>query len=376
MRYVVGIMLLAFGLEQGALAAPRVPASPQEVLAVLPESLPLRSQTASTLPDSVQQAGQLLALAQQSGDPRYLGYAEARLNHWLQQPVVAADVLLMRARIRQFNHQFDAALSDLAQVLQRQPADAEALLLVASIHQLRADYGPALASCRRLRNFDTLTLALICEAGIDAVNGRAVQAENTLQRLLPVVASLELGQQDWFYLIYGDLLLRQGRLAQAESYYRRLDRNHPVALAALADVWLQQKRYAEVQKLLLNHQQHDGLLLRLALAEQALHSPQVMVLTRTLAQRFAALRMRGDNSHLREEAMFSFYLQQDNARALLLARANWQQQREPQDAEIYWQIAVASQSAADLAVLQKWLTGTGLQDRLLQAATRLAYGAK
>ena len=101
-----------------------------------------------------------------------------------------------------------------------------------------------------------------------------------------------------------------------------------------------------------------------------------LVRRRLSAQRFAALRMRGDNSHLREEAMFSFYLQQDNARALLLARANWQQQREPQDAEIYWQIAVASQSAADLAVLQKWLTGTGLQDRLLQAATRLAYGAK
>jgi tetratricopeptide (TPR) repeat protein len=374
MRYVLGIMLMVLGLEQGALAAPRVPASPQEVVAILPER-PFAAAVpgaALSLSDSLQQAEQLLALAHQSGDPRYLGYAEAQLSHWLTQPAVPDEALLMRARIRQFNHQFGAAMIDLAQVLQHQPGHPEALLLQSSIYLVRADYALARQSCQRLRNFSTLSLALICEAQVDAVNGHGPQAETTMTRLLPLVASLEPGQQSWFYLALGDLYVRQNKLAQAENYYRRLDTNSPAALTALADVLLQQKRYPEVRKLLLNSQQHDGLLLRLALAEQAMNTAQAKVLTQTLAQRFAALRLRGDNSHLREEAMFSFYLQHDAAKALRLASANWQQQREPQDAEIYWQVARASGSASDLAILQQWLKQSGLQDQQLTPV----YGAK
>jgi hypothetical protein len=187
---------------------------------------------------------------------------------------------------------------------------------------------------------------------------------------------LEAGQQEWFYLALGDLAVRRGQLADAEQYYRRLDMSSPAALSSLSDVMLLQKRYAEVQKLLANYQQHDALLLRLAIAEKALKTSKAQALEQILQQRFAALRLRGDHSHLREEALFAFYVQDNVSKALTLARANWQQQREPQDAEIYGLTAQKTQSTADINLLKTWLKQTGLQDVYLSPLNRVAAGVK
>jgi len=219
-------------------------------------------------------------------------------------------------------------------------------------------------------------LAFVCEAQVDGLNGQSDKAIATMKTLSSSINSLDAGQQAWFYLAWGDLALRRGQIADAEKYYRRLDMSSPAALSSLSDVLLLQKRYAEVQKLLVNSQQHDGLLLRLAIAEKALKTPQAQALAQTLHQRFSALRLRGENSHLREEALFSFYVQEDASKALVLARANWQQQREPQDAEIYGLVAQKTQSTADINILKTWLKQTGLQDVNLAPLNRVAAGAK
>ncbi|MDO9177920.1 MAG: hypothetical protein Q7U16_06295 [Agitococcus sp.] len=379
MRYVLCIMLLAIGAEQGACAEPRVPTNPQEVLEILPLKVLMPTSINISTPDLAErltQAQTLLAHAQQTGDPRYLGYAEAQLKPWIKQATIPDDVLLMRARLRQFNHQFANALIDIAQVLQHHANHPEALLLQASIYQIRADYSQARASCQRLRNLSTLALALICEAQVDGLNGESDKALKTMTMLLPSVKNLDAGQQIWFYLALGDLAVRRGQLADAEKYYRRLDMSSPAALSSLSDVLLLQKRYAEVQKLLINYQQHDGLLLRLAIAEKNLKTTQAPVLAQTLKLRFAALRLRADNSHLREEALFTFYVQEDVNKALILARANWQQQREAQDAEIYGLLAQKTQSSADINILKTWLKQTGLQDVYLTPLNSVAVGVK
>ena len=379
MRYVLCIMLLAMSIEQGVFAAPRVPSNPQEVLERLPENVFVPAVVNAKKPDlteALTQAQTLLAHSQQTGDPRYLGYAEAQLQPWLSQATIPDDVLLMRARLRQFNHQFASALIDIAQVLQHQANHPEALLLQASIYQVRGDYSQARSACQRMRSLSTLMLALACEAQVDGLNGQSDKALKTMTLLLPSVKNLEACQQEWFYLALGDLAVRRGQLADAEQYYRRLDMSSPAALSSLSDVLLMQKRYAEVQKLLINYQQHDGLLLRLAIAEKALNTLQAQALAQTLQQRFTALRLRGDNSHLREEALFAFYVQEDVTKALVLARANWQQQREAQDAEVYGLLAQKTQSSADINILKTWLKQTGLQDVYLTPLSRVAAGVK
>ena len=202
MRYVLCIMLLAMSIEQGVFAAPRVPSNPQEVLERLPENVFVPAVVNAKKPDlteALTQAQTLLAHSQQTGDPRYLGYAEAQLQPWLSQAAIPDDVLLMRARLRQFNHQFASALIDIAQVLQHQANHPEALLLQASIYQVRGDYSQARSACQRMRSLSTLMLALACEAQVDGLNGESDKALKTMTLLLSSVKNLEAGQQEWFY---------------------------------------------------------------------------------------------------------------------------------------------------------------------------------
>lgn len=362
MRYVLCIIVLAMSCVQGAYAAPRVPTHLQEVVAVLPPKIttPVVAQNLS-LEQSLLQIQALLLQAETTGDPRYLGYAQAQLQPLTHKAVIDDEVLLLRAKINQFNHHFAQAQIDIVQVLQRQPTHPQALLLQAAIYQVKAEFALARQSCQRLRTLSTLSLAVICEAQVNALNGKAAQSVQTMHTLLASVNSLEPSQQTWFYLGLGDIAMRQGNFKQAESYYRRLDMNQPVALAALADVLLAQKRYTEVSQYLRGYQQHDGLLLRFAIAQQALNLP-VDALIRTLNARFNALSLRGDNSHLREKAIFTLRLLHQPQQALVLAQQNWQQQREPQDASIYWDSAQATQAKNDLKILKKWLQQTQLQD--------------
>lgn len=362
MRYVLCIIVLAMSCVQGAYAAPRVPTHLQEVVAVLPPKIttPVVAQNFS-LEQRVLQIQALLLQAETTGDPRYLGYAQAQLQPLTHKAVIDDEVLLLRAKINQFNHHFAQAQIDIVQVLQHQPTHPQALLLQAAIYQIKAEFALARQSCQRLRTLSTLSLAVICEAQVNALNGQATQAIQTMHTLLASVNSLEPSQQTWFYLALGDAAMRQGNFKQAESYYRRLDMNQPVALAALADVLLAQKRYTEVSQYLLSYQQHDGLLLRFAIAQQALNLP-VDALVSTLNARFNALSLRGDNSHLREKAIFTLRLLHQPQQALALAQQNWQQQREPQDASIYWDSAQATQAKNDLKILKKWLQQSQLQD--------------
>src|SRR5688572_26525593 len=81
---------------------------------------------------------------------------------------------------------------------------------------------------------------------------------------------------------------------------------------------------AEVASLLRDWTRSDILLLRLALAHQAMKSPQAASYVRMLANRFDEGALRGDKLHLQEEARFELQLRNNAARALELALENWQ----------------------------------------------------
>ena len=88
-----------------------------------------------------------------------------------------------------------------------------------------------------------------------------------------------------------------------------------------------------------------------------------------LRARFEASRMRGDRVHLREEARFELHLDADPRRALALAKDNWAVQKEPADARILLEAALAANDGAALRALKEWLAQSRLED--VQLATRL-----
>lgn len=366
--------LLAFLLLAGAARGnPRIPVSDDEVL----ENLPVRPQLATTKPSpadprdaldaALSDSRRLIIQAKSEGDPRYLGYAEARISPWLRLPNPPLPVRLMRARLRQSTHRFDDALADLGAVLNKNPGNPEALLLQASIWQVQGHYARAYQACRALGGV-AVEIAMTCMAQEDSLDGHAAEALQRL-RVLSVIIDGELtpDQQAWLHLGMGDIASRLDDDKTAEQSYRAaLAGGGPDALATWADWLLDHHRPAEVIPLLQGWTRNDNLLLRLTEAESVLHRPEASEHVRELVDRFAALRLRGETSHQREEAMFQLNLMHNSGEALRLARSNWQQQREPADVLIYLAAARAANSDADVAVIKDWLHETHLEDRRLR----------
>jgi len=87
---------------------------------------------------------------------------------------------------------------------------------------------------------------------------------------------------------------------------------------------------------------------------------------RTLKSRFDAAAMRGDKLHQQEEARFNLYLLGQRPRALALAKENWTLQREPRDARILLEAALAANDPKAAQPALDWLARTGYQDPYLR----------
>jgi hypothetical protein len=140
---------------------------------------------------------------------------------------------------------------------------------------------------------------------------------------------------------------------------------------AYAEFLLDQNDPHRVVDLLEDETRIDGLLLRLALAERQL-SLDADGHIANLQARFRASRLRGDTAHRGEQARLSLHLLGRPRAALRLAAANWAVQREPRDARILLEAAVAAHDAAAARPVLDHLERTSLEDvQLSQLAGRL-----
>ncbi len=308
------------------------------------------------------------------GDPRYLGRAEAALVPWPPGAAPPA-VTLLRAVIKQSNHDFSGALADLADVLQKQHGNAQAWLTQAAIHQAQAEYGAALADCGQ---FAASVIGLapdVCTASSMSLTGHAPTALRAVSLSLQVNAVEAVrtpGVAMWALTLAAETAERLDDKS-AEHWFGRamtLDPTDPYLLAAWSDWLLDHGRPREVAALLGRYTRVDPLLLRLALAEQALGDPALAGHVADLAARFEASRLRGETVHRREEARFRLDLLHDAAGAVTLARANWDVQREPADARVLLESALASGQIDKAAPAVAWLRDNHVQDARLMALVK------
>ncbi len=308
-------------------------------------------------------------------DPRYLGYAEAALARWWNMDAPPADVLLLRATIRQSTHDFDGALRDLDAVLRLTPDDPQAWLTRSIVLTVRGDYEEAKASCAPLARLTSDLVVRVCFAGVESVTGDAKGAYARLESALKTRRIASPAEEEWAVSTLGEIAVRAGDAAAAERYFDRalaLDPSDAYALASWADVVLDQGRAADVATRLASHDSNDGLLLRLALAEDSAKLPGRKAHAAALRARFDASHARGDTVHRREEARFALALEHDARAALTLARANWDVQKEPWDARIFLEAALAAGDANAARPILAWLDRTKLEDpAIARAAARL-----
>ncbi len=376
---------------QPAAAAPYRPQSDAQVLETLPtrfndarqrELRELR-QAAAAQPGDAEIAARLarayFAQAAGDGDPRHVGHAQAALAAWWEQAAPPPAVRVMRAVIRQFGHEFDAARADLQAVVAIEPDNAEAWAWLAAIALVQADYAQARSACQRLAGLAPALIGAACLAQVDAVTGRSADAARALAAALAVAADVDADQRLWALTRLAETEQRRGQAAAAETAFQQalaLGIDDVYLQAAYADFLLDQGRSAEVLTLLKGSERSDLLLLRLALAAKTLGAGEAAAWRAELAARFDAARLRGDKLHQKEESRFALALLGQPERALTLAVDNFALQREPADARALLEAALAAkQPAAAMPALQ-WLASSGYDGlKLNQLAKTLKGGS-
>ena len=393
-RHALGVLALSVLLTAvgtaSCVAEPRVPADDGEVLERLPVSLldprmrQLAAMRAALLqrPDDVALATRLASLYVEAGrrgsDPRFYGYAQGALAPWWQAVDAPLPVLVLRATIRQHDHDFPGALADLAAALRADPANAQAWLTQAIVQQVRGDYAAARESCLAVLQLANPLVAVTCLSSVDSLHGAAAKSYDILYRALEQHPANNESERRWALTTLAEIAARRGDPERADAHYRAalsLEGRDDYLLGSYADFLLDQGRAGAVRELLAGATRADALLLRLALAESVLRAPEVAADVQALRDRFAAARLRGDAVHRREEARFALDVLGDPHSALQLARDNWQVQREPWDARILLESALASGDAAAAQPAVEFVSGAGLEDVTLTGLTKRVQDA-
>lgn len=389
---LVPLSLVALLLSAPAWPAPRIPDSDATVLERLPlkasdpAGRELRAMREALAADprnataAERLARRFFDLANAEGDPRYIGYAEAALRPWAGSASAPAGIVLVGALLKQYRHEFDPAMKDLDRVLQLDPGNGEAISWQFALHLVRADYARARRSCEQLAPHATLLAATACTAVIDSINGKARAAYKALATTLAAHPAQSAEYRQWVLTRLAEMAQRFDDLALAERHFKEAIAAGPLdgfVLAAYADLLLDQHRPAEVLALLRGQENSDILLLRLALAAEAMKSPDAQKHLRSLADRFAASALRGDRLHLQEQARFELHLRRNAAAALKLLVEDWAVQREPRDARFLMEAALAAGNTAAARPVLDWMDATGYEDPRYRAlAERLRKAAK
>lgn len=373
------VALLGFSLFAGmSLATPYLPSSADEVLERLPmlasaSERELRRLQGALNNDSknlelaIRTATRLIEIARANADPRYYGYAEAAVSYWWNRLQPPSAVLLLRAVIRQHRHDFDGALADVRDVIAEEPRNAQAWLTQAVIQSVKGDYEQALNSCMVLKRLSSRLIYASCAANAASLSGKAKPAYQLLKQITENAADVQ--QQLWAFTVLAEIAARLGDNEAAEAHYLQalaLKQRDVYLLSAYSDFLLDQNRPADVVTLLTKDTRADGLLLRLALAEQALGSASLGQHLDELKARMAAYRLRGDNIHQREEARLNLQLLKQPREALHLALLNWRVQREPWDARLVLEAALAADDARAAKPVLDWLARAKMEDKILQ----------
>jgi hypothetical protein len=319
---------------------------------------------------AVQLARRYAADALAEGEPRYVGHAQAVLAPWWNEAAPPAAVRVQRAVIRQYDHRFAEALADLDAVVAAEPRNGEAWSWKAAIHMVRADYAAARPACEAFAPLTSALIGVACTAYVDSLSGRATAAARALDAALQATPQAPREERLWVLTRLAEIEERRGDNDAAERAFRAalaLELPDVYLLAAYADFLLDRGRAAEVLALLAQRARADVLLLRLALAAQAAKDPRAAGWTAELSARFDAARARGDTSHEKEESRFALALRGDTARALTLARANHDKQREPADARVLLEAALAARSRTAATPVLQWMDANQVESVVLRA---------
>ena len=363
-------------------AAPITPSRDDEIIEVLPamtgnraEERRLRKQLAAQPRDpalALSVAERYLAQAHELGDPRFAGMALSAISAWTDEATMPDGVLMMRATLQQYLHEFDASVNSLQLLVARATTQsrAQAWLTLATVRRVQGRYADSDKACRQVVQADASLHANACLAENAALRGDVERARTTFSTLL-ATRGLPSSTQAWLMTSLAELEQRDGRAQAADIAFRaalKLDPDSYTTLA-YADFLIDQKRPAQALAVLKDQVRSDVVVLRLAIAGAQAGAPSAAADAAEMRERITLANERPDAKiyHGREQAMFALVIDKQPKRALELARGNVAKQREPLDVLVLAQAARASGEAGALQEAQRITQEMGLHDKRLQA---------
>ena len=363
-------------------AAPIEPTRDDEVIEVLPATSASRSEDRQLRRRLAERPGdarlatavaeRYLAQARESGDPRFAGLALAALAAWPDAAKAPNEVLLLRATLEQYLHEFDASVDHLRILLARpgNERNAQAWLTLATVLRVQGRYADSDVACRRVGSGGADVYAAACLAENAALRGETAAARRSFQELLadPRLAPSTRG---WLLTSLAELEERDGHPGAAEAAYRavlHLGRDTYAAIA-YADFLIAQKRPAEALAVLKDEARTDTVLLRVAIAATRANAAHRERDVAEMRDRIALANERPEASvfHGREQAMFALAIDRDAERALALARGDVARQREPLDVRVFAEAARASGRRDAIEDARRLKSTLGLHDRRIDA---------
>jgi len=362
-------------------ATPIVPQRDDEVIEVLPaaadrsEERRARKALAEHPDDAllaVAVARRDLARARELGDPRFAGHALAATAHWADVRTTPLEVLLTRATVQQYLHDFDAAVQSLQALVARRDAgpQPQAWLTLATVARVQGRYAESDAACRGVARSGAEVHARACLAENAGLRGDVKSARAAFAELLsrPGLADATV---DWLLTSVAELEERDAKPEAAEAAYRAVLQRESDAYATLAcaDFLIAAHRPLEALAILAGQPRTDAVLLRLAIAGAKGRAPDAARDAAEMRERIALANERPEARllHGREQAMFALEVDHDPKRALDLARGNVERQREPLDVLVYAQAARAAGDAAARRDARRLRDAMGLHDRRVDA---------
>ena len=253
-----------------------------------------------------------------------------------QMPLrVQSQAWYLRARIVQYQHEFDLALHFLENSIALDNNNSAAYLLKANVLLTQGKVVDSQQSCHAMLGIADLRLITACVLEVQANHGELLSSYTSLNSLLSHQGSQHHPQneQDWLLQLVADMALMLGKNDEADRWLNQaLHANQSLAQKPLSFIVL----WADVQLSLRREQgvldeitavveqagfKDDALLTRLSLAEKSTPHRHWQ---RLLSERIALRLARHDTFHSADLTRFFLDIAPDPERALYWAKINWQ----------------------------------------------------
>ncbi|MFS1702190.1 tetratricopeptide repeat protein [Alteromonas sp. AMM-1] len=269
-------------------------------------------------------------------DARQLTPVLDYLEHIAAETELSAKQRMFYARLLQHEHRFAEAQVQLNLLLEMNPLNSQARLLLANVALNQGNAEKAVQLCERLVGQTDLIVATTCLLEARMQQSPSTEHYKQLVNLTRFSARAPINVQTWLNEVLADMALYAEQPSQAITHCEETDfKNWPVSTWAS---WSKAKiALGEGQDILTRLSPYieniavpnDSMLLYLALAEQQVGTTDKWI--KKMAQRVQLRELHNDTTHAAEVALYYLHLAEQPEQALTWATLNWENAKSLND---------------------------------------------